>query len=57
MQRLLTVSRIMGYFSLMFSVSMVVPILVSLAYDDGEARSFFYSLLIALFIGGVLTLA
>jgi len=57
MQRLLTVSRIMGYFSLMFSLSMVIPILVSLVYDDGEVRSFFYSLLTALLLGGVLTVA
>lgn len=43
--------RILGLLLIVFSLTMLAPILVSLLYSDGEARSFFEALLIVLAVG------
>ena len=47
----LVVLRILGALLSIFSVTMLVPGIVSLAYDDGSARSFFIGFAVTLAIG------
>lgn len=48
--------RILGMLLMLFSLSYLVPIAVSLAYQDGEVATFVYSLLITLTLGAVIWL-
>ncbi len=53
---LLMVQRILGIMLVMFSLTLLVPIAVSLAYADGHWRPFFYALLIVATVGFLLWL-
>ncbi|MCU7960309.1 MAG: TrkH family potassium uptake protein [gamma proteobacterium symbiont of Bathyaustriella thionipta] len=46
-----TISRIVGIFSMGFGLTLLVPIMVSLWYQDGEAEHFIASLLIVFLFG------
>ncbi len=48
-----TVLRIVGFFAMGFSLTMLIPIAVSLWFDDGEARHFLVSLVV-IFLPGLL---
>ncbi len=54
--RLKTVARIVGFLCMVFSMTMALPILVSLWYRDGETGHFSVSLIAMLFLGLVLWL-
>lgn len=49
--QVLVVLRVLGLLLSIFSVTMLVPALVSLGYRDGSAQSFFSGFLVTLFIG------
>lgn len=49
--RLFTILRIIGFFFMSFSLTMIGPIIVSLIYKDGQLMHFLYSMLIILSIG------
>ncbi len=51
---LLTLFSIGGFISMLFSATLIVPILVSLWYEDGELLHFLYPMLIIFAIGFVL---
>lgn len=48
--------KILGYFLLMLSISMIIPALFSLATGDGEIWNFLLSLIICLVVGGAMAL-
>ncbi len=53
-KRIFTISRIIGFFSMGFSLSLIFPILVSLWYDDHEAIHFFNAFLLMFIPGSLL---
>ena len=54
--RFFTISRIIGLFLIIFSVTLLAPILLSLWYDDGEFQHFLVSMLVSAGVGGLLYL-
>ncbi len=56
-KRVITIARIIGFFSMGFSVSLLFPILVSLWYDDQEAIHFLHSFLLMFIPGSLLWFA
>ncbi|HEB96519.1 MAG TPA: potassium transporter [Sedimenticola thiotaurini] len=46
-----TILRIVGFFFIGFSLTMLIPLAISLWYDDGEARHFLTSLVVILLPG------
>ena len=46
-----TILRIVGFFFIGFSLTMLIPLAISLWYDDGEARHFLTSLVVILLAG------
>lgn len=52
--RIITISRIIGFFSMGFSLSLLIPILVSLLYDDKEAIHFVHAFLMMFIPGSLL---
>ena len=47
----LSIQRIVGLLLMMFSVSMLTPIIITLIYEDGNWSSFLYSFLLTFFAG------
>ncbi len=48
------IQRIMGLFLMLFSLTLLPPVVIDLLYQEGAARAFFYSYLVLLCIGFVL---
>ena len=54
--RTAVIQRIMGLFLMLFSITLLPPVVIDLIYQEGAARAFFYSYLTLLLIGFVLFL-
>jgi len=50
------IQRIMGQFLMLFSITLLPPVLIDLLYEEDAAHAFFYSYLFLLFIGFLLFL-
>ncbi len=50
------IQRIMGQFLMLFSITLLPPVIIDLLYQEGAARAFFYSYLLLLSIGFLLFL-
>ena len=50
------IQKIMGLFLMLFSITLLPPVVIDLLYQEGAARAFFYSYLILLSVGVVLFL-
>ncbi|VAW53435.1 Trk potassium uptake system protein TrkH [hydrothermal vent metagenome] len=48
------IQRIMGLFLMLFSLTLLPPVVIDLLYQEGAARAFFYSYLVLLCIGFLL---
>ena len=49
-----TIQRIMGLFLMLFSITLLPPVVIDLLYQEDAARAFFYSYLVLLCIGFLL---
>ena len=54
--RFFTISRIIGLFLIIFSITLLAPMLLSLWYNDGEFLHFLLSLLVSAAVGGLMYL-